>query len=125
MRSLRAKGDSAKLVASATILNPLPDAASTQIGAILADAPSSENTARPRSAAGVRKAGAPAKGGSRLDLFKFVPFQFNRLAAEISSALSDEYQTRYGLDIPEWRVLATLGFRDHACSAQYIAQCTR
>ena len=33
--------------------------------------------------------------------------------------------TRYGLDIPEWRVLATLGFRHDACSAQYIAQCTR
>ena len=65
------------------------------------------------------------KKGSRLDLFKFVPFRLNRLAAEVSSALSAEYQTRYGLDIPEWRVLATLGFRNDACSAQYIAQCTR
>ncbi len=74
------------------------------------------------------KAGAPAKtakGSARLDLFKFVPFRLNRLAAEVSSALSAEYQARYGLDIPEWRVLATLGFRDHACSAQYIAHCTR
>ena len=61
----------------------------------------------------------------RLDLFKFVPFRLNRLAAEVSSALSDEYQARYGLDIPEWRVLATLGFRNDACSAQYIAHCTR
>jgi DNA-binding MarR family transcriptional regulator len=60
-----------------------------------------------------------------LDLFKFVPFRLNRLAAEVSSALSGEYQARYGLDIPEWRVLATLGFRDEACSAQYIAHCTR
>jgi len=54
-----------------------------------------------------------------------VPFRLNRLAAEVSSALSGEYQERYGLDIPEWRVLATLGFRDEACSAQYIAHCTR
>ena len=61
----------------------------------------------------------------RLDLFKFVPFRLNRLAAEVSSALSVEYQARYGLDIPEWRVLATLGFRNDACSAQYIAHCTR
>jgi DNA-binding MarR family transcriptional regulator len=61
----------------------------------------------------------------RLDLFKFVPFRLNRLAAEVSSALSGEYQERYGLDIPEWRVLATLGFRNDACSAQYIAHCTR
>ena len=65
------------------------------------------------------------KRSARLDLFKFVPFQLNRLAAEVSSALSVEYAARYGLDIPEWRVLATLGFRHHACSAQYIAHCTR
>ena len=66
-----------------------------------------------------------AKRGARLDLFKFVPFQLNRLAAEVSSALSVEYAARYGLDIPEWRVLATLGFRRDACSAQYISDCTR
>ena len=66
-----------------------------------------------------------AKRSARLDLFKFVPFQLNRLAAEVSSALSVEYAARYGLDIPEWRVLATLGFRHDACSAQFIAQCTR
>jgi DNA-binding MarR family transcriptional regulator len=61
----------------------------------------------------------------KLDLFRFVPFRLNRLAAEVSAALSSEYQERYGLDIPEWRVLATLGFRNDACSAQYIAHCTR
>jgi DNA-binding MarR family transcriptional regulator len=60
-----------------------------------------------------------------LDLFRFAPFRLNRLAAEVSAALSSEYQARYGLDIPEWRVLATLGFRGDACSAQYIAHCTR
>ena len=64
-------------------------------------------------------------GRGRLDLFKFLPFRLNRLAAEVSLALSSEYQARYGLDIPEWRVLATLGFRSEACSAQYISQCTR
>ena len=60
-----------------------------------------------------------------LDLFRFVPFRLNRLAAEVSAALSVEYQERYGLDIPEWRVLATLGFRNGACTAQYICHCTR
>jgi DNA-binding MarR family transcriptional regulator len=73
--------------------------------------------------AGSRDAGAAA--GSKLDLFSFVPFRLNRLAAEVSSALAGEYRQRYGLDIPEWRVLATLGFRDEACSAQYISHCTR
>ena len=62
---------------------------------------------------------------AKLDLFRFVPFRLNRLAAEVSAALSSEYQERYGMDIPEWRVLATLGFRNDACSAQYIAHCTR
>jgi len=62
---------------------------------------------------------------SKLDLFKFVPFRLNRLAAEVSAELASEYRERHGLDIPEWRVLATLGFRDDACTAQYIAHCTR
>ena len=65
------------------------------------------------------------KTAPHLDLLRFVPFRLNRLAAEVSAALSSEYQERYGLDIPEWRVLATLGFRNDACSAQYIAHCTR
>jgi DNA-binding MarR family transcriptional regulator len=71
------------------------------------------------------RADSASKKAAKLDLFRFVPFRLNRLAAEVSAALSGEYQERYGLDIPEWRVLATLGFRNDACSAQYIAHCTR
>lgn len=92
----------------------------------MAQAPSSDRTPRTRagSGSGSREQDVATKS-SRLDLFKFVPFRLNRLAAEVSSALAAEYQARYGLDIPEWRVLATLGFRNDACSAQYIAHCTR
>jgi DNA-binding MarR family transcriptional regulator len=68
---------------------------------------------------------AARRKASRLDLFRFMPFRLNRLAAEVSNALAGEYRARYGLDIPEWRVLATLGFRSDACSAQYISDCTR
>ena len=74
---------------------------------------------------GSREETAARRKATRLDLFRFVPFRLNRLAAEVSNALSGEYQVRYGLDIPEWRVLATLGFRNEACSAQYISDCTR
>jgi DNA-binding MarR family transcriptional regulator len=81
--------------------------------------------ARPRSEGSSDARKENARKSARLDLFKFAPFRLNRLAAEVSSALAAEYQARYGLDIPEWRVLATLGFRNDACSAQYIAQCTR
>ena len=89
-------------------------------------ASSSERMLRTRSGddASLRQDSA-SHPASSLDLFRFVPFRLNRLAAEVSNALSSEYQQRYGLDIPEWRVLATLGFRNDACSAQYIAHCTR
>ena len=87
---------------------------------------SGEKAVRTRSGAAVASGeDAAFRKTSRLDLFEFVPFRLNRLAAEVSAALSGEYQARYGLDIPEWRVLATLGFRDDACSAQYVSHCTR
>jgi len=104
--------------------------------AILRTASSNEagNRARKRTKAAANGAAPGARvaeetsvvsSGARLDLFQFVPFRLNRLAAEVSAALAADYQERYGLDIPEWRVLATLGFRRDACSAQYISDCTR
>src|ERR1700694_4491351 len=62
---------------------------------------------------------------ARLDLLKFLPFRLSRLAVEVSMALANEYSERYGLDVPEWRVIATLGFRATPCSAQFISQRTR
>src|SRR5690349_21081885 len=59
-----------------------------------------------------------------LNLLSFVPFRLNRLAAEISNALAADY-ARFGIDIPEWRVLATLGMHDEARSANYVVRCTR
>ncbi len=64
-------------------------------------------------------------GMTEFDLFHFVPFRLNRLSAEVSAALSEEYRTRYRLEIPEWRVLATLGARHSPCSAQFIVESTR
>jgi len=61
---------------------------------------------------------------NRLDLLSFTPFRLNRLAAEFSQVLAADYE-RFGIDIPEWRVLATLGQHATARSAQYVVTCTR
>lgn len=65
---------------------------------------------------------APSELG--LELAGFVPYRLNRLAVGVSNHLSDIYRERFGLDIPEWRVMATVGSR-HGCTAQYIAGSTR
>jgi DNA-binding MarR family transcriptional regulator len=59
-----------------------------------------------------------------LRLAGFVPFRLNRLAAGVSHHLSAIYRGRFALEIPEWRVMATVG-QDHGCTAQYVADSTR
>ena len=44
-----------------------------------------------------------------LDLDRFLPYRLDILAESVSQALSRLYQERYGLGVPEWRVLAHLG----------------
>jgi len=65
---------------------------------------------------------APSELG--LELAAFVPYRLNRLAVGVSRHLSDIYRERFGLDIPEWRVMATVGTQ-HGCTAQHIAESTR
>jgi DNA-binding MarR family transcriptional regulator len=59
-----------------------------------------------------------------LRLAGFVPFRLNRLAAEVSQHLSVIYRARFALQIPEWRVMATVG-QERGCTAQQIAASTR
>jgi DNA-binding MarR family transcriptional regulator len=59
-----------------------------------------------------------------LRLSGFVPFRLYRLAAGVSQHLSDIYRTRFALEVPEWRVLVTVG-EDRGCTAQYVAASTR
>ena len=41
-------------------------------------------------------------------LERFLPFRLNRLAAEVSERMAAIYAEKFDLDIPQWRVLATL-----------------
>jgi len=44
-----------------------------------------------------------------LKLEDFLPYRLNVVAALSSQALSQTYAPRYGISVPEWRVLVTLG----------------
>ncbi len=59
----------------------------------------------------------------RIDLQDFLPFRLNRVATVLSRRLSALYMEEYGLDIPQWRVMATLGYRE-TCTAQSIVCAT-
>ncbi len=61
---------------------------------------------------------------ARLRLPAFVPFRLNRLAVAVSEHLAAIYRGRFGLEIPEWRVMATVG-HERSCTAQFVAGSTR
>ncbi len=44
-----------------------------------------------------------------LKLEQFLPYQLNVVSSLVSQALSRVYAERYGIGVPEWRVLVTLG----------------
>jgi len=64
-------------------------------------------------AATIRPAAAKREDdkASGLDLTAFLPYRLNVLAASVSLSLSKVYAERFGIGVPEWRVLATLGQR--------------
>ena len=55
------------------------------------------------------QAPASARVEAPLKLEDFLPYRLNVLASLVSQALSRIYVERYGLGVPEWRVLVTLG----------------
>ena len=46
-----------------------------------------------------------------LDLDAFMPYRLSVLINRVSSAIARHYSERFGLSIPEWRVMAVLGDR--------------
>ena len=65
------------------------------------DADASDDTA-------MKAAAAPAEAAP-LKLEEFLPYRLNVVASLVSQALSRIYVERYGIGVPEWRVLVTLG----------------
>ncbi|MBM3531070.1 MAG: winged helix-turn-helix transcriptional regulator [Alphaproteobacteria bacterium] len=52
----------------------------------------------------------PGRGDDApLKLEQFLPYRLNVVASLVSQALSRIYAQRYGIGVPEWRVLVTLG----------------
>ena len=58
------------------------------------------------------------------DLQNFLPFQLSRLAHEVSQRLASTYSQKFDIDIPQWRVLATLSAKE-PCTAQNVVSSTR
>lgn len=58
--------------------------------------------------AGASTTPAGQEAGS-LQLEGFLPYRLNLLATEVSQTLARVYGKQFGISIPEWRVLATLG----------------
>src|SRR5262245_1214291 len=50
-----------------------------------------------------------AAAAAPLKLEEFLPYRLNVVASLTSQALSRIYADRYGIGVPEWRVLVTLG----------------
>jgi DNA-binding MarR family transcriptional regulator len=58
-----------------------------------------------------------------LDLDNFVPYRLSVLSNRVSKAIANEYSARFGLTIPEWRVMAVLG-GTQGLSARDVAERT-
>src|SRR5438445_5347964 len=48
-------------------------------------------------------------GPAELELERFLPYRLSVLTNRISTAIARVYVRRFGLTVPEWRVMAVLG----------------
>lgn len=58
-----------------------------------------------------------------LELADFLPYKINTLAKRISTNLSTVYEDDFSINLPEWRVIATLG-ADRKITASEICEYT-
>lgn len=60
---------------------------------------------------------------ARIELERFLPYRLSVLTNVVSGSIATMYQRRFGLGIPEWRVIAVLAMRS-GLSAAEVAACT-
>lgn len=69
-----------------------------------------QRSARARASAPAQDEDAGAAGeGPALELGRFLPYRLHVTAEQVSRLFSRTYERRFGIGIPEWRVLAQLG----------------
>jgi DNA-binding MarR family transcriptional regulator len=54
----------------------------------------------------------------KLELDRFLPYRLSILSNLVSSAIAGSYSARFGLSIPEWRVMAVLAIEPELSAAQ-------
>jgi DNA-binding MarR family transcriptional regulator len=54
----------------------------------------------------------------KLELDRFLPYRLSILSNLVSSAIAGSYSSRFGLSIPEWRVMAVLAIEPGLSAAQ-------
>ncbi|MCC5858843.1 MAG: winged helix-turn-helix transcriptional regulator [Ectothiorhodospiraceae bacterium] len=69
-------------------------------------------------------AAKPRPARPELDLNQFLPYRLSNLADRVSQGLSTIYSARFGISIPEWRVLAWISHKD-VLTAKQISEFTR
>ena len=58
---------------------------------------------------------------SKLILGEFLPYQLSTTSNAVSEFIARSYRGRFGLKIPEWRVMAVLGERASATQRELVA----
>jgi DNA-binding MarR family transcriptional regulator len=57
---------------------------------------------------------------SELSLSEFLPYQLSVTSNAVSDLIARSYQGRFGLKIPEWRIMAVLGEKDSATQRELV-----
>ena len=66
---------------------------------------------------------SPMRSNGHLDLDRFLPYRLSVVTNRMSNAIARHYSERFGLSIPEWRVMAVLG-QTSGLSAREVAKRT-